>query len=326
MEIMKEILALYPPEGKKEPADPLHDLTIRAFNTARKHIEDAFLSFHHKLPALIHQYVPPAQACVFLASIFQIMCTYQQEMDNMVLSQTIMPARVIPNMWGVWQGIIEGLSLLGPPTCPASWPASLLKWVDGHPAKRATPVPSVTPMKSGSGKSSSRSAGKKSKLRQIPDFWDDSERKREDEESKKWEEEKQCQKSHGSPILSLADHEELVSTLTAKTAPHQVSQPASHPSQVIAIAPKFRQDRGKTRRPSPRAANSLDNDPLSDQEPGMKSKGRKQDYTSPVNVVVVDDDDNEPLPSHTHKTPAKKPKIQQYTAAQQDILNRLTSD
>ena len=125
----------------------------------------------------------------------------------MVLSQTVMLAQVIPNMWGVWQGIIEGLSLLGPPTCPASWLASLVEWVDGHPAKRATPVLPVTPVKSGSGKSSSGSAGKKSKSRQIPDFWDDLEREREDEESKKREEEKWHQKSHGSPILSLADHE-----------------------------------------------------------------------------------------------------------------------
>ena len=84
-------------------------------------------------------------------------------------------------------------------------------------------------------------------------------REREDEESNKQEEEKQHQKSCGGPILSLADHEELVSTLTVKTAPHQVSQPAGCPSQVVAVAPEFGQDRGKTRRPSPGAADSLDN-------------------------------------------------------------------
>ena len=57
--------------------------------------------------------------------------------------------------------------------------------------------------------------------------------------------------------------------------------------------------------------------------PGTKSKSHKWDYTSPVDVVVVDEDDDEPLPSRTCKTPAKKPKIQ-YMAAQQDTLNRLT--
>ena len=125
-------------------------------------------------------------------------------------------------------------------------------------------------------------------------------------------------------MLFLAYHEELVSTLTVKTALHQVSQPAGHPSRVVVVTPKFRQDWGKTRRPSPHAADSSDDDPLSDKELGTKSKGRKWDYTSPINVMVVDEDDDEPLPSRTCKTPAKKPKIQQYMAAQQDTLNRLT--
>ena len=326
IEITKEILALYPPEGKKEPTDPLHDLMIRAFNAAQKHIEEAFLCLHHKLPALVHQHVPPAQASVFLAAIFQIMCMYQQEMDNMVLSQTIMLAQVIPNMWGVRQGVIEGLSLLGPPTCPASWLASLVEQVDGHPApaQRATSVSPVTLVKSSGGKSSSGSGVKKSKPKKIPDFWNDSEREREDEESNKWEKEKQHQKSHGSPILSLAEHEEPVSSLTAKTAPHRVSQPAGLPSRVIAVAPEFSQDREKTRRPSPHAADSSDDNPLSDQDLGTKSKGRKQDYTSPAEVVVVDEDDDEPLPSRSCKTPAKKPKVQPPMPAQQDVLNRLT--
>ena len=239
MEITREILALYPPEGKKEPADVLHDLMIRAFNAAQKHIEEAFLCLHHKLPVLVHQHVPPAQAGVFLAAIFQIMCTYRQEMDNMVLSQTVMPAQVIPNMWGVQQGVIEDLSLLGPPTCPASWPASLVEWVDGHPApaQRATLVPPVTLAKSSSGKSSSGSGVKKSKPKKILDFWNDSEREREDEESNKWEKEKRCQKSRGGPILSLADHEEPVSSLTAKCrCPNLLAfHPGSlllHPSSV----------------------------------------------------------------------------------------------
>ena len=87
----------------------------------------------------------------------------------MVLSQTVMLAQVIPNMWGVQQGVIEGLSLLGHPTCPASWPASLVERVDGHPtpAQRATSVPPVTPVKSSSGKSSDQV----SKSRNERRFW-----------------------------------------------------------------------------------------------------------------------------------------------------------
>ena len=162
MQITKDILALYPPEDQKNTTDPPNDLTVWAFTVAQRHVEDTFLALHGQLPMLVHQHIPLAQAGVFLATTFQIMCTYRQEIDNMVLSQTIMLAQVMPNIWGVRHGIIEGLSLLGPPTCPASWPASLVEWVDGEPTKRATLVPPVTPVKSDRGKSSSRSSGKKS--------------------------------------------------------------------------------------------------------------------------------------------------------------------
>ena len=109
---------------------------------------------------------------------------------------------------------------MGPPTCPASWLASLVERVDGEPTKRATLVPPVTPVKSDKGKSSSGSSGKKSQPKQIPDFWEDLEREIEDKESRKWEEERHHGKSSGSPILSLANHEEPVSSLISKTALH----------------------------------------------------------------------------------------------------------
>ena len=66
-------------------------------------------------------------------------------------------------------------------------------------------------------------------------------------------------------------------------------------------------------RPSPRAGISSDDEPLSDKEADAKSKGHKRGYTSPEDVVVVDEDDDEPLPSRKGKTLAKKPKVQ-YTS------------
>ena len=101
MQITKDILGLYPPEGKKETADPFNDLTIQAFSTAQRHVQDTCKALHGQLPMLVHQHVPLAQASIFLAATFQIMCMYRQETDNMVLSQTVMPAQVMPNMWGV---------------------------------------------------------------------------------------------------------------------------------------------------------------------------------------------------------------------------------
>ena len=126
-------------------------------------------------------------------------------------------------------------------------------------------------------------------------------------------------------ILSSAEHEEPVSSLTAKTAPHRVSQPTGLPSWVIAVAPEFSQNWEKTRRPSPHAAHSLDDEPLSDQGPGYKTQRPSSGIILLLaKVVVVDKDDNEPLPSRLHKTLAKKPKIQPPTPAQQDVLNWLT--
>ena len=55
--------------------------------------------------------------------------------------------------------------------------------------------------------------------------------------------------------------------------------------------------------PVPGAANSSDDDPLSDKEPDTKSKSHKRVYTSPIDVVVVGEDDDEPLPSHTCARP-----------------------
>ena len=42
--------------------------------------------------------------------------------------------------------MMEGLTLLGPPNCPASWPASLVKQVSVEPANKAVPVVPTTPV------------------------------------------------------------------------------------------------------------------------------------------------------------------------------------
>ena len=89
------------------------------------------------------------------------------------------------------------------------------------------------------------------------------------------EEERCHRKSSGSPILSLAEHEELVSSLVTKTTLNQVSQPAGLPSWVIAVAHEHGKDQGKARRPSPKAVDSSDNEPLPDKVSDAKSKGHK---------------------------------------------------
>ena len=77
--------------------------------------------------------MPPKQAGVFLATILQVTCSFRQEMDNMATSQVFLLSQIIPTLWGACRGLLEGLSLLGPPSCPASWPASLVEWVTAVP-------------------------------------------------------------------------------------------------------------------------------------------------------------------------------------------------
>ena len=81
--------------------------------------------------------------------------------------------------------MVEGLTLLGPPGCPASWPSSLVEWITADPDKKTTPPRFTTPVKHdtsvpGKGKSHLGSSSKKSvPPKQITNYWDDDERKKE---------------------------------------------------------------------------------------------------------------------------------------------------
>ena len=133
--------------------------------------------------------------------------------------------------------MMQGCTLLGPPNCPTSWPSSLVERVTAEPAKKTTPAGLTTPVKRntsvpGKGKLHPGSSGKKSVLpKRITDYWEDEERKKEDEESCWWEEERHQKKPSG-PILSLDEHEELVTVLTSKAAPSRVSQAPGLPARA----------------------------------------------------------------------------------------------
>ena len=209
---------------------PWEDILTPALQATRNHTEKAIEAVNVQMSTLVHHHVLPQQARVFLASLLQVMCSYQQEMDGMATSQVILPGQIVPNLWGVSWTMMEGLTLLGPPNCPASWPASLVKQVSAEPINKATPIGLTTPVKHNTssipskGKPHPGSSGKKSvPPKQITDYWDDDERKREDEESL-WQEEERHQKKPSGPMLSLDEHEESIMVLTAETAPKQKSQ------------------------------------------------------------------------------------------------------
>ena len=215
---------------------------------------------------------------------------HRQEMDNMATNQVFLLSQIVPNLWGSDRGLLEGLSLLGHPSCLASWPASLVEWVTAVPAPQNVPGSSMTPTKSNhppsevvkatpdSGKKSHQSAKQVAWL-----FWGDPERGKEDVEVRK-QEEKHRKKSTG-PILSLDGHEDSVTDLMKRAALSRVSQPPSKASSSSS------RDWGKVQLKHPPTDQS-DDEPLSDRADEPKAKNRKRDPTP--DLVILEDDDNTP--------------------------------
>ena len=102
------------------PVIAKEDILTLALQAVCKHTETAVAAINTQLSALVHEHILPPHAGVFLATLFQVLCSYQQEMDGMVTSQVVLLGQVIPNIWGVSRTLMEGLTLLGPPNCPAS--------------------------------------------------------------------------------------------------------------------------------------------------------------------------------------------------------------
>ena len=267
-------------------------LLAPALAVARWYTDDALWNIHTQLSDLVKEHVPEEQAGAFFNTILQVTCSFWQEMDNMATNQVFLPSQIIPNLWGSHRGLLERLSLLGPPSCLASWPASLVEWVTAVPAPQNVPGSSKTPTKSNpppsravkatldSGKKSHQSAKQVARL-----FWGDPERGKEDAEVRK-QEEKHRKKSAG-PVLSLDDHEDSVTDLMKWAAPSQVSQPLNKASSSSS------RDRGKVRVKHPPADQS-NNKPLSDRADEPKAKNRKWDPTP--DLVILEDDDSTPLP------------------------------
>ena len=101
-EATEEILALLPEEDSPylTPVVAREDILTPALQTARNHTEMAIKAVNTQLSTLVHDHVLPPQAGVFLATLFQVLCFYQQEMDGMVTNQVILLGQIIPDLWG----------------------------------------------------------------------------------------------------------------------------------------------------------------------------------------------------------------------------------
>ena len=319
-EATEDILALLPAEESPylTPVVPREDILTPALTATRKHTEKAIEAMHVQLSALVHRHIPLQQARVFLASLLQVMCSYQQEMDSMATSQVILPGQIVPNLWGVSRSMMEGLTLLGPLNCPASWLASLVEQVSADPTNKATPVKHETSSGSGKGKLPPGSSGKKLvPPKQVIDYWDHPERDKEDEESCRQEKERHQKKKPSGPVLSLDEHKESVSLLTSKAVPSQVSQAPGLPTRAPS---EGKRGQGKVQRASPVQFNSSDDKPPSDKGGEPEPKSRKRDHSTP-DLMIVDDDDD-PLPRRP-KGMGKKEKSRVYTQEELNSLDTL---
>ena len=99
-EATEDILALLPAEESPYLTSvvPKEDLLTPALQVTRTHTEKAIAAVNIQMSALVHWHIPPQQARVFLASLLQVMCSYQQEMDGMATSQVILPGQIVPNL------------------------------------------------------------------------------------------------------------------------------------------------------------------------------------------------------------------------------------
>ena len=190
-------------------------LLAAALAVARRHTDEALQNIHAQLVTLAEEHVPPEQRALF-NTILQVTCSFWQEMDNMAMNQVFLPNQIVPNLWGSRRGLLEGLSLLGPPSCSASWPASLVERVTAVPACQNVSSSSKTPTKpnqslSRMAKTTPDSRKKHSAKQATGLFRGDDARRKEDAEARQLEE-KRRKKSTG-PVLSLGDHEDSITNL-----------------------------------------------------------------------------------------------------------------
>ena len=216
-------------EHKLPPVYPRIDVAS-TLTISHHHTERALKNVHTQISDLIQTHVAgPEQAGVFFNTILLITCSFRHQMDKMAINLLFPGSQLVPNVWSARRGVLEGLSLVAPPSCSASWPASLVE--------RVAPVPgtsgqfwSTKPGNPGAGKLALGSGKKTQPIQQAAGmFWGDK-KKREKEDADARAQEEKCRKKPSSPILSLDEHEHSITELTNRAAPSWSTQPSSKTS------------------------------------------------------------------------------------------------
>ena len=281
---------------KLPPVYPRIDVAS-VLTISRHYTEEALKNVHTQISDLIRTHIAgPEQAGVFFNTILPITCSFWHQMDEMAINLLFPGSQLVPNVWGAHWEVLEGLSLVAPPSCSASWPASLVERVAPVPGTSGQSGSTKTPTKPCNPGASKLTPGSGKKTQPIQQaagmFWGDK-KKREKEDADARAQEK-CQKRPSRPILSLDEHEHSITELTNRAAPSRSAQ-SSGKTQPSAPKDRVRPQKEPVPHPS-------DDEPLSDQANEPKTKACKRDPTP--ELVVVDDDDSTPLPGK-QKTPEK---------------------
>ena len=116
-------------EHQLPPVYPRIDVAS-ALTISHHHTERTLKNVHTQISDLIQTHVVgPEQAGVFFNTILSITCSFWHQMDEMAINLLFPGSQLVPNVWSAHREVLEGLSLVVPPSCSASWPASLVEQV-----------------------------------------------------------------------------------------------------------------------------------------------------------------------------------------------------
>ena len=270
---VETVLDLIPEvEHRLPPVYPRIDVAS-ALTISRHHTEKALKNVHTQILDLIWTHVAgPEQAGVFFNTILPITCSFQHQMDEMAINLLFPGSQLVPNVLRACREVLEGLSLVAPLSCSASWPASLVERVAPVPGTSGQSGSAKTPTKPcnpGAGKLAPGSGKKTQPIQQAARmFWGDK-KKREKEDADARAQEEKRQKKPSGPILSLDEHEHSITELTNQAAPSQSTQPSS---KTPSSTPK---DRVRPRKDPMAVPDPSDNEALSDQANEPKAKACK---------------------------------------------------
>ena len=271
-------------EHKLPPVYPRIDVAS-ALTISSHHTERALKNVHTQISDLIRTHAAgPEQAGIFFNTILPITCSFRHQMDEMAINLLFPGSQLVPNVWSSRREVLEGLSLVAPPSCSASWPASLVEWVAPVPGTSGQSGSAKTPTKPcnpGAGKLAPGSGKKTQPIQQAAGmFWGDK-KKREKEDADARAQAEKPRKRPSRPILSLDEHEHSITELTNRAAPSWSAQPSS---ETPSSAPK---DRVRPQKDPTAVPDPSNDEPLSDQANEPKTKARKWDPTPELSLSMM---------------------------------------